>query len=264
MPRWGEMKSEPQDVNPQAEMTIFEHLDELRRRLVYSIIALVVGMIGGMFFTVPFLRLLISPLGAEGEAFSTKLQVIGVTEAPSVFFKVSLLLGAIVAMPVIVYQIFMYARPGLEPRERRYVLLGVPAASISFAGGVVFCALVLLPSATNFLQGFLSEVVEHRWTLEKYVQFTGNILLWAGLVFETPLVMYFLALLGIVDHNGYAKVRRLVIVGAAVLAAIVTPTVDPVNMLLVMGPFLLLYEVGILLARLAQRQRSRSTAAEAD
>jgi len=103
--------------------------------------------------------------------------------------------------------------------------------------------------------------VEHRWTLEKYIQFVGNIILWAGLVFETPLVMYFLAILGVVDHKGFAKARRLVIVGAAVLAAVITPTVDPVNMLLVMGPFLVLYELGILLARLAGRQRSRDATA---
>ena len=237
-------------------MTIFEHLDELRKRIVYAVIALVAGMVVGMFFTIPFLKLLISPLGAQGQEMV--IQVIGVTEAPSVYFKLSLLIGAVLAMPVIIYQVFQFARPGLEKRERRYVLLGVPAASLSFAAGVVFCALVLLPSATSFLQGFLADVVEHRWTLEKYIQFVGNIMLWAGLVFETPLVMYFLTILGVIDHKGYAKARRLVIVGAAVLAAVITPTVDPVNMLLVMGPFLLLYEVGILLARLAGRQRARS------
>jgi sec-independent protein translocase protein TatC len=252
--------AEKVETRTQDEMTIFEHLDELRKRIIYSVIALAVGMVGGMFFTKPFLQLLISPLGSEADGFQSKIQVIGVTEAPSVFFKLSLLIGAVAAMPVIIYQVFMFARPGLEKHERRYVMIGVPAASLSFAAGVVFCALVLLPSATNFLQGFLGDVVEHRWTLEKYIQFVGNILLWAGLVFETPLVMYFLAILGVVDHQGFAKARRLVIVGAAVLAAIITPTVDPVNMLLVMGPFLVLYELGILLARLAVRQRERRAA----
>jgi sec-independent protein translocase protein TatC len=246
---------EQQTDQPHDEMTIFEHLDELRKRIMYAVIALVLGMVVGMFFTIPFLKLLVSPLGADGRAMV--IQVIGVTEAPSVYFKLSLLIGAVLAMPVIIYQVFQFARPGLEKRERRYVIIGVPAASLSFAAGVVFCALVLLPSATNFLQGFLADVVEHRWTLEKYIQFVGNIILWAGLVFETPLVMYFLAILGVVDHTGFAKARRLVIVGAAVLAAIITPTVDPVNMLLVMGPFLVLYELGILLSRLAVRQRAR-------
>ena len=256
------MNSTASEKPPHAEMTIFQHLDELRQRLMYSIIALVAAMIGGMFFAIPFLKLLIAPLGAEGEGFGTQLQVISVTEAPSVFFKVSLLIGAVVAMPVIVYQIFQFARPGLEAKEQRYVWIGVPAASLSFAAGVVFSALVLLPSAVNFLQGFLAEIVEHNWTLERYISFVGNILLWAGLVFETPLVMYFLAILGVIDHKGFAKARRLVIVGAAVLSAIITPTVDPINMLLVMGPFLLLYELGILLARLAVRQRARAAAIE--
>ncbi|MBU0704893.1 MAG: twin-arginine translocase subunit TatC, partial [Chloroflexi bacterium] len=91
----------------------------------------------------------------------------------------------------------------------------------------------------------------HNYSIDYYMSFVSNILLWAGLVFETPLVMFFLAKLGVVTPQGFAKARRVVVVGAAVGAAIITPTVDPVNMLLIMGPFLLLYELGILLARLA-------------
>ncbi len=198
--------SEANSKQASVDMSIFEHLDELRKRLMYAMIALVLGMVGGMFLTVPFLKLLIAPLGAGGDGLISRdrIQVIGVTEAPSVFFKISLLIGLVVAMPVILYQIFQFARPGLEKREQRYVLIGVPVASLSFAAGVAFCAVVLLPSATNFLQGFLSEVVVHNWTLEKYIAFVGNILLWTGLVFETPLVMYFLALLGVIDHKVYA------------------------------------------------------------
>ena len=116
--RQDRMLAETPEQPTQGEMTIFEHLDELRKRIIYSAIALVVGMIGGMFFTKPFLQLLISALGSAGDGFQSKIQVIGVTEAPSVFFKLSLLIGAVVAMPVIVYQVFMFARPGLEKSER--------------------------------------------------------------------------------------------------------------------------------------------------
>lgn len=241
------MKSQTKKAKkPADEMSLFEHLDELRQRFIWAILALAIGMILGSFVTVPVLKLLISPLGEQVP------QTISPTEAPSVFFKTAILVGLVFAMPVIVYQVFQFARPGLLPQERRYVLIGAPAASVSFAAGVVFAALVLLPPAINFLQGFLQEIVEHNFSIERYVSFAVSILLWAGLVFETPLIMFFLARLGIVTPEGFGKARRIVVVAAAVGAAIITPTVDPVNMLLIMVPFLLLYELGILLARLGR------------
>ena len=226
-------------------MTLLGHLEELRQRLIRVIIALAIGVVGGMAMAPRVLGILVAPL--EGNV----PQALSPTEGPAVFFKVAVVIGIVFAMPVIVYQVFQFMRPGLEPHERRYVLIGAPVASFCFAVGVVFAAMVLLPTAIPFLQGFLSDVVEHNYSIDYYMSFVSNILLWAGLVFETPLVMFFLAKLGVATPQGFAKARRVVVVGAAVGAAIITPTVDPVNMLLVMGPFLLLYELGILLARLA-------------
>ena len=234
-----------QTHSDQAEMTFFEHLDELRQRLIKVVVAVLIGVIAGTFVTPSILRMLVAPLGDQVPL------AISPTEAPAVFFKVALVVGIVIAMPIIVYQVFQFARPGLEPAERRYVIIGAPAASLSFAAGVVFAALVLLPAALPFLQGFLFGIVEQRYSIDRYISFVSNIMLWAGLVFETPLVMYFLAKLGVVTPQGFAKARRIVIVGAAAGAAIITPTTDPVNMLLVMVPFMLLYELGILLARLA-------------
>jgi sec-independent protein translocase protein TatC len=229
----------------QAEMGILEHLEELRQRLIRAVIALAIGVVLGTFLTSPVLKVLVTPLGDQLPL------AISPTEAPAVFFKVASVIGVVLAMPFIMYQVFQFMRPGLEPAERRYVLIGAPVASLSFALGVVFAAVVLLPTAIPFLQGFLSGIVEQRYSIDRYISFVSNVLLWAGLVFETPLVMYFLTKLGVVTPQGFAKVRRVVIVGAAVGAAIITPTTDPVNMLLVMVPFMLLYELGILLARLA-------------
>lgn len=229
----------------RAEMTILEHLEELRQCLLKAIIALVIGVALGTFFTPPVLKMLVAPLGGQVPL------AISPIEAPAVFFKVAVVIGIVLAMPVILYQAFQFVRPGLEPQERRYVLIGAPAAALSFAIGVIFAAQVLLPAALPFLQGFLFGIVEQRYSIDRYISFVGNVLLWAGLVFETPLVMYFLARLGVVTPQGFAKARRVVIIGAAAGAAIITPTTDPVNMLLVMLPFMLLYEVGILLARLA-------------
>jgi sec-independent protein translocase protein TatC len=229
----------------QTEMALLEHLDELRQRLFKAVIALVLGVVAGTFFSTPVLKLLVAPLGDQVPL------AISPTEAPAVFFKVAIVVGVVIAMPVILYQVFQFVRPGLQPLEQRYVLIGAPAASLSFATGVVFAALVLLPAALPFLQGFLFGIVEQRYSIDRYISFVSNVVLWAGLVFETPLVMFFLAKLGVVTPQGFAKARRIVIIGAAVGAAIITPTTDPVNMLLVMVPFLVLYELGILLARLA-------------
>lgn len=230
----------------QSDMTLWEHLDELRQRLVKAVIATLIGIVGGTLLTPRVLKLLVAPLG------DMPLQTIRPTEAPATFFKVAVVIGLVVAMPVIVYQFFQFLRPGLDPKERRYILIGTPIASLSFAAGVVFAATVLVPSAVPFLRGFLSEIVEHRYSIEYYLSFVSNVLLWTGLIFETPLVMFFLAQLGIATPEGFAGARRIVIAAAAVGAAVITPTTDPVNMLLVMGPFLVLYELGILLARIAR------------
>lgn len=234
-----------QPENSQVEMTLLEHLDELRQRLLKVVVALVVGVVIGTFLAPPVLKELVAPLGEQVP------MAISPTEAPAVFFKVAVVIGILIAMPVIMYQVFQYVRPGLESHEQRYVFIGAPIASLSFAAGVVFAAEVLLPTSLPFLQGFLIGIVEQRYSIDRYISFVSNVMLWAGIIFETPLVMFFLAKLGVVTPEGYKKARRAVIVGAAAGAAIITPTTDPVNMVLVMVPFILLYELGILLSRLA-------------
>ncbi len=232
-------------MNDQARMSILGHLAELRNRLLKATIALVVGVVIGTFFAPRVLQFLVAPLGEQTPI------AIAPTESVGVYFKVSIVVGFVIAMPVIVYQLFRFVAPGLEPHERRYVLVGAPVAAVSFAAGVVFAALVLIPAAMPFLRGFLSGIVEQRYSINNYISFVSTILLWAGLVFETPLVMYFLAKLGVATPQGFGKARRVVVIAAAAGAAVITPTTDPVNMLLIMGPFLLLYELGILLARFA-------------
>lgn len=232
-------------MTEQARMSILEHLSELRDRLLKAVIALVVGVLIGTVLTPRALAFLVAPLGDQTPI------AIAPTESVGVYFKVSIVIGFVVAMPVIVYQLFRFVAPGLEPHERRYVIVGAPVASLSFAAGVTFAALVLIPAAMPFLRGFLAGIVEQRYSINRYMSFVSTILLWAGLVFETPLVMFFLAKLGVATPKGFGKARRVVVIAAAVGAAVITPTTDPVNMLLIMGPFLILYEIGILLARLA-------------
>ena len=233
----------------EPEMTLLEHLGELRARVIRSILALAAATAVALLFTPQVFRLLRAPLG-EG-----RLIAIGPTETIVAYFKIALLSGLVLAMPVITYQLFRFVSPGLTRQERRSLLLLIPAASISFAAGILFAALVLLPFAVGYLQGFLSDVVAQTWSLSPYISFVTTFLLAMGLVFETPLVIYFLARVGIVTPAFLSHYRRYAIVLLAVVAAVITPTPDPFNMLLVMVPLLLLYELGVLLARVAARRR---------
>ncbi|MBN1810826.1 MAG: twin-arginine translocase subunit TatC [Anaerolineae bacterium] len=243
--------------NNKGEMSLLEHLDELRKRLTVAVIALLIGTLASLAVTKPVLEILVAPIKTSG----AKIIYTGPTEAPSVYFTVALALGVVLAMPVILYQVFMYLRPGLTSNERRYIVIGIPFASLSFVAGVAFAIFVAIPNAASFLTGFLNDIGDHTYSARQYLSFISSVMLWLGLIFETPLVMFILARVGIVSPQGFAKARRFVIIGAAVAAAVITPTPDVINMLIIMGPFILLYEIGILLARVAQIGRERAAQA---
>lgn len=240
--------------NNKGEMSLLEHLDELRKRLTVAVIALLVGTLASLAVTKPVLEILVAPIKNTG----AKIIYTGPTEAPSVYFTVALALGVVLAMPVILYQVFMYLQPGLMPNERRYIVIGIPFASLSFVAGVAFAIFVAIPNAASFLTGFLNDIGDHTYSARQYLSFISSVMLWLGLIFETPLVMFMLARVGIASPQVFAKARRFVIIGAAVAAAVITPTPDVINMLIIMGPFILLYEIGILLARAAQIGRERA------
>jgi sec-independent protein translocase protein TatC len=157
----------------------------------------------------------------------------------------------ILAMPIIVYQIGRFISPGLTKNERRYLFLLVPGATLCFVTGVAFAYFVMLPAAIPFLQGFMADIIEQQWAIGEYLSFVTSLLLWIGVAFELPLFVYFLAKLGVIDAQALAKNRKYAVIAIAVLAAVITPTVDPLNMALVMGPLVVLYEIGVLLAKIA-------------
>ena len=240
-----------QDLSGDVKLTIVEHLEELRDRLIVSILALVVGTAFSLIFTERLLQLLIQPLGATPIAIHP-------VESFIVYFKVALIAGVAVAMPVILYEIVRFLLPALTPQEKRYLYLLVPGGTLFFIVGLAFATLIMLPAAINFLHGFMGDIVSQQWTIENYISFVTTIMFWMGVIFELPLVMFFLAKLGIVNTEMLTKFRRFWIVAAAVIAAAVTPTPDPVNMTIVMVPLVLLYEVGILLVRLAGGGKRRA------
>jgi len=239
------------------ELTIMEHLAELRSRMIWAVLALVVGTVVGTFFAEDVLQLLIIPLG------DSVPQAIAPTESIMVYFRIALILGVTIAMPVIVYEVIRFLLPGLLPHERKYLTFLVPGAGVSFALGVLFAVFVMMPGMVQFMQGFLTSIVENNWTLQNYVNFMTFVMFWMGVLFEMPLVIFFLAKLGIVTVAQLTKARRWALIAAAVIAAIVTPTHDPVNMLVLMGPLALLYEIGIFLARFARPRTTEGETAEA-
>jgi len=239
------------------EMSLMEHLKELRDRLMWVAGALFVGTAISMAFAKQALELLITPLGQRLP------QVIAPTENFVVYFRVALIGGVLIAMPMILYQLVRFVLPGLLPNERKWLYTLLPTATLSYAVGVAFAALIMLPAAINFMQTFLSDIMEMNWTLDNYIKFVTTVLFWMGVVFETPLVIFFLAKLGVVNARQLAKGRKWAVLGTAVVAAVVTPTPDPVNMMIVMIPLYLLYEVGIILARLARPKPKADASASA-
>ena len=234
-------------------MTVFEHLVELRQRLIKAILALLITTFGSLLFTRRFLILLKAPMG------DNLPQATGPTETMVVFFKVALIGGLMLAMPVIVYQLISFIVPGLYPHERRYLYIIVPAASLLFASGVAFAYYVMLPAAIPFLLNFMGDIIRQQWTIEKYMSLVTGLLFWAGVIFETPLVVAFLAYLGVVSPAMLWKNFRYAIVLIAIIAAVATPTPDPINMALLMLPLVLLYLLSILLALLVYRRRETVT-----
>lgn len=238
--------------DPELRMGFFQHLEELRRRLFFSLLALMIASAGGVILAQPVLKLLIEPYSSlypDGQ----ELIVLGPTGAVVAYFRVALLIGAVVAVPVITYEIMMFVMPGLTKRERRYVLLALPAIGLLFLTGVLFTWFVLMPPAISFLEGFQSDIFQAEWTADQYLSFVTALMFWMGVSFELPLVFFILSLLGMVRAGTLIKGWRLAIVGAAVAAAIITPTVDPVNMFLVMAPLLTLYMISVGMVRLGTR-----------
>lgn len=242
------------------ELSITEHLRELRRRVLICVVAILAGSVVAFAFYKQIIEFLSRPAYDLDTGSGLELVFIEVTELLTTAVKVSFVAGFVLALPVILYQVLMFVAPGLTGRERRYLFLFMPAALVAFAAGVAFAYYVLTPPALRFLLGF-SDVATPLIRISNFVNLMVRLLFWMGVAFETPLIMFMLAQLGIVSAQRLSRFRRYWVVIAFILAAIITPTFDPVNQALVAGPLLVLYELGVLLARLAGRGRRETETA---
>lgn len=234
-----------------SQMTLLEHLNELRVRLMWVVASLLVGTFAAFLFARPILTFIRTPLDENA-----MLIAIGPTDTIINVFRVSFMVGASIAMPIIVYHVVAFVAPGLYPHEKRTLLLMLPAIFGLFIAGMAFTFYVMLPVALAFLQGFFGDIIEQSWTFDRYVGFITRVTFWIGVSFETPLVLAFLARVGIVSGPQLLHFWRHAIVVIAIVAAVITPTIDPVNMAIVMAPLIVLYFFSVGLAYLLYRPRT--------
>ncbi len=234
---------------------IAPHIQDLRRHLLRMVLALTFTVGLSMLFTQPILNYLATPIGGL-----ENLKAIEVTESIGVFMKVALLSGLALASPYLAFEIWHFLAPGLMPSTRKMSLVAIPLATLFLLGGMAFAFYVMLPAALPFLQNFMG--IQAEWRPGSYYSFLTSVMIWIGLTFEFPLLIYILSSLGWVTPQALADQGRLAIVLIAILAAAITPTVDPVNMALVMGPMIVLYYFSILLSKLAYRDRQKRRASE--
>lgn len=229
---------------------ILYHLNDLRKHLFRAAGVLAITTVFSFAFTSQIIDLLAQPIGGIEE-----LVAIDPTEPIGVFMRVALLSGFTLAFPYIALELWLFAAPGLSRNARIYGLIAIPIAVLFFLGGMAFAYFVMLPQGLPFLLNFMGMHTVPRPS--SYLKFVTNVMFWLGVSFEFPLVIYILAMLGFVTASMLIKQWRLAIVIIAVASAMITPTIDPVNMALVMGPLIVLYFLSILLAALAGRSRQK-------
>jgi sec-independent protein translocase protein TatC len=233
--------------NPRA---LLPHINALRQHLLRSVLAIIITTAVSFLFVRNILDYLAAPLAGGIH----ELVAIDVTENIGTVMRVTLLSGFTIALPYVIFEIWLFVAPALKVKSRIKGLLAIPIAIFLFVGGMAFAFFIMLPTALPFLFNFMGLSTQPRPS--SYYNFVTLIMFWIGVTFEFPLVIYLLANLGIVKAKTLAGQWRLAIVIIAILAAAITPTVDPVNMGLVMAPMTVLYFISIGLAYLAQRNRS--------
>jgi len=264
-------------MSQEKKATLLGHLRELRQRLIKSVIAVAITTTVSFFYYKPIFDFLEYKLPALQPAFdfltarinllpppteNIDLISITMTEGFGTIMKVCLVAGLIVAMPYLIYQFLMFVLPALTSHEKNMVFLVMPWVILMFIIGVSFGYFILIPPAANILLGISAEVSSPQIRISEYVGFVTRLLLVIGLVFELPVVTTFLARMGVVSSKWLAKRRRPAIIIAFVLAAIITPTFDPINQSLVALPLIILYEMGIWLAKLVDRKKAVAAAAD--
>jgi sec-independent protein translocase protein TatC len=241
-----EEKHQPAEIG---SMPFLNHLEELRRRLLKSLLALVLMTAVAYYFKDHLMAFIVEPLG------NVKLHVTQVTGSFYAYLKISLIGGVVGAAPIVFYQLWSFVSPGLYPQEKARVFPLVFVSTVLFLVGASFCYLVVLPYSLKFLIGFSGDLLSPIITVGSYLTFSGMLLLAFGVGFEMPVVAYFMGKVGIISSRFLGKGRRYAVVLILITAAILTPTPDIATQLMLAGPLYLLYEISIIIVRVTGKRK---------
>lgn len=232
------------------EMTLLEHMEELRDRIVKSVLAIGIAFIAGIFLAGPMLERLL----LEANAVETGFDVVSPTDPITLYFKIALYIAISIALPVLLWQVIGFLVPGLTKKEKRLLYLSLPFVVMLFLAGAAYGFFFAAPRALTFLSQFMPDIYE--WTPEgnAVITFFLTLMLGLGLAFQLPVVMFILAKLGVASPQKMRQFRKYAILVLLILSAVITPSTDPFNMAIVAVPLLLLYEAGILVARVFARK----------
>lgn len=247
----------PNPIEPDVfeEMTLLEHMEELRDRIIKSVIAIGLAFIAGIFLAGPLLK----RLQVEANA-TTGFDVVSPTDPITIYFKIALYIAIGLALPVLMWQVVGFLAPGLTQKEKRFLILSLPFVVLLFLLGVAYGFFFAAPRALQFLSNFMSDLYEWSPEGQEVITFYLTLMVGLGLAFQLPVVMFILAKLGAVSPQKMRSWRKYAILVLLMLAAVITPSTDPFNMMVVFVPLYLLYEAGILVSRLfAQRPLEPAT-----
>jgi sec-independent protein translocase protein TatC len=238
----------------EKKLPLTGHLQELRKRLILSFIAIGIGFILCFQFKEFIFNILASPLIKVMPAGGS-LIFISVAEAFFTYMKVAFIAGVILTSPFILYQIWAFVAPGLYQKEKKYVIPFVLGGSLFFAMGVLFAYFVAIPVGFKFLLGYATDFIKPMPSMKEYLSFSMKFLLAFGLVFEFPVVLVLLARIGIIDAKMLSRQRKYAILLVFILAAIVTPSPDLITQVLTAVPLIGLYELSILLCKIFGKKK---------
>jgi sec-independent protein translocase protein TatC len=245
-----DLEREDSDGN-DVEMSFLDHLEELRWRLIYAAIGVVIGAIVAWIFIDPLVDVILLKPARDAGAELQNLRPFGQL---FLFVQVAIIIGVVVSLPNLFYQLWKFISPALKKNERKYILSIVIFSSLCFLAGIAFAYFIMLPLALKFAAQFGTEAIKNEFAIDEYMSIIISVMLAAGCVFELPMVSFFLSKLGILTPAFMKKYRRHAIVIILVLAAVLTPGADPVSQVILAVPLVLLYELSIFISKISVKK----------
>lgn len=237
--------------NGDVEMSFLEHIEELRWRIIYSLIGVVLFTIIAWIFIDPLIEIVLLKPARDANASLQNLRPFGQL---FLYVQVAIIVGIVASLPNIFYQLWKFIAPALRKRERKYILWIVFFSTFCFLIGIAFAYFVMLPLAMKFAAQFGSQEIKNEFAIDEYMSIIISVMLAAGVVFELPMVSFFLSKLGILTPDFMRKYRRHSIVIILILAAILTPGADPVSQVILAVPLVLLYEISIFISKISSKK----------